>query len=133
METDNRPAISLSASVGKEIRKLLIDLDMKQLELATRLGENEMWISRRLRGTQPIDLNDLERIAKALDIEVADLMPKREGRLITVGGTPRPARGDLTTAHSPLTKRTGTHGPRARVPAPSKARTGRIHASLVAA
>lgn len=133
METDNRPAISLSAHVGKEIRKLLIDLDMKQLELATRLGENEMWISRRLRGTQPIDLNDLERIAKALGVEVADLMPKHEGRLITVGGAPRPARGDLTTAQSPLAQRPGTHGPRGRVPAASNRRTGRIHADLVLA
>lgn len=111
METDNRPAIGLSASVGKEIRKLLIDLDMKQLELATRLGENEMWISRRLRGSQPIDLNDLERIARALDVEVADLMPKREGRVVTHIGAPRV---QTTVPKIGLPKRPHTFGPPSR-------------------
>jgi transcriptional regulator with XRE-family HTH domain len=135
MGTDTRSAIGrLSAAVGKEIRKRLIDLDMTQVQLAAKIGENEMWMSRRLRGAQPIDLNDLERIADVLDIDVTDLLPQREGRLITVGGAPRPTpRGDLTTAHSPLAKRSGTHSPRGRVARPLKGRTGRIDANLVTA
>lgn len=134
METETRAPISLSASVGKEIRKLLIDLDMALVDLAARMGENEMWVSRRLRGSVPIDLNDLERIARALHVDIAELFPQREGRLIAVGATHRaPRGGDLTTAHSPLAKRPGTLGPRGRGFAPSKDRTGRIRANLAAA
>jgi transcriptional regulator with XRE-family HTH domain len=127
METDSRSATNLSASVGKEIRKLLIDLDLKQAELAARLGENEMWMSRRLRGTQPIDLNDLERIAKALDVEVSALFPQREGRVVTHAGAPRrqttvPKIGSLTA----LAKRGTTGRPHGRTSAlPPIADSGR--------
>lgn len=126
METDNRPAISLSAFVGKEIRKLLIDLDMKQLELATRLGENEMWVSRRLRGTQPIDLNDLERIAAILEVDVAELLP-REGRVVTHAGA---SRRQFTVPKVGLPQRPHTFGPANRnAPTTSTRRPVRITAA----
>lgn len=95
METETRDAVDLSVAVAKEIRIMLVRLDMKQTELAARLGVNEMWLSRRLRGAQEIGLNDLQRIAGALGVEALALMPRTrndsaEGRLIATGG----ARGD---------------------------------------
>lgn len=87
MESSVQSAVSLSKAVGKEIRVLLVRRDMKQTEMAARLGVTEMWLSRRLTGTQPIDLNDLDRIAAVLQVQVADLLPRRsEGELVTKDG-----------------------------------------------
>jgi transcriptional regulator with XRE-family HTH domain len=134
METETRGPTDLSASVGKEIRKLLIDLDLTQADLAARIGENEIWVSRRLRGSVPIDLNDLARFAAALDKDFLELMPRREGRLIAVGGTDQTSGRKLITATSPLSKRPGPTGPRSPVTrAPSTLRTGRIGSVLAAA
>lgn len=69
METGTRPTTSLSLGVAKAIRMELIRLDLKQSDLATRMNKSEMWVSRRLRGAQPIDLNDLQEFANALGVE----------------------------------------------------------------
>ena len=125
--------VTLSERVAEEIRAMLGRQRMSGRQLANKLGVSQSWMSTRLAGTTPIDLNDLERIAAILHVDIFELMPHREGRLITVGGTSRPTRGDLTTAISPLTERRDAHGPRSRVPAPVTARTGRIHPDLIAA
>lgn len=49
--------------------------ELNQAEVARRLGENEMWVYRRIRGKQLITIADLHRIAKALDVGVHDLLP----------------------------------------------------------
>lgn len=59
---------------------------VKQSELARALGKSEQWVSVRLRGVQPIDLNDLQQIADVLGVAAADLLP-REGRLITTAAS----------------------------------------------
>lgn len=46
--------------------------------LARELNVSPAWVSYRLTGTQPIDLNDLERIASVLGVDVTDLLPARE-------------------------------------------------------
>ena len=53
-------------------------------ELARRLGVSSPWVSYRLTGTQPIDLNDLERIAGVLGVTIIDLLPPaaRQGAAI---------------------------------------------------
>lgn len=82
---------------------MLVRRDMKQTELAARLGVNEMWLSRRLRGAQPIDLNDLARIAEVLGVTAADLLPgRREGHVVYVGGAQR----QTTQPYSGQPKRT---------------------------
>lgn len=50
-------------------------LDVRQSELARRLGENDQWLSTRLKGRTPINLNELQRIAQALGLGVLDLLP----------------------------------------------------------
>lgn len=69
METQMRSATSLSVGVAKAIRIELIRLDLNQAELASRMHKTEMWVSRRLRGAQPIDLNDLQEFATALGVK----------------------------------------------------------------
>lgn len=75
MVTGTAAAVRLSDAVAKEIRIALIRADLKQAQLAERMGVSEMWVSRRLRGAQPIDLNDLQRFAEALNVPVTTLLP----------------------------------------------------------
>jgi transcriptional regulator with XRE-family HTH domain len=64
----------LSARVAANIRALMAYKQMRQSQLARRIGKGEQWLSVRLRGVQAIDLNDLDLIAGALEIDPADLV-----------------------------------------------------------
>jgi transcriptional regulator with XRE-family HTH domain len=68
----------LTESVAEEIRVALARRRMRQSHLARQLGTSDQWLSIRLRGIQPIDLNDLQRIAAALGVSVVDLIPAGE-------------------------------------------------------
>lgn len=71
-------------------------------KLAEQLGVSPSWISYRLTGAQPIDLNDLERIAAALNVEVVDLLPRAtEGHSVISVGAPQEK---ITRAYPRLTK-----------------------------
>lgn len=41
---------------------------LKQVAIANRIGEDESWLSRRLKGTVPLSVEDLVRISKALGV-----------------------------------------------------------------
>lgn len=66
--------VTLSRRVGLEIKVLLLRRGMSGRRLAQHLGESQTWLSARLAGTTPIDLNDLERIAVALGLDPVDLL-----------------------------------------------------------
>jgi transcriptional regulator with XRE-family HTH domain len=66
---------TLSEEVAEEIRAQLGRKRISQAELARKLGVSGTWVSYRLAGKQPIDLNDLAGIAATLDVAVADLIP----------------------------------------------------------
>jgi transcriptional regulator with XRE-family HTH domain len=73
-------------------------LQVRQSELARRLGQNDQWLSMRLRGVTPINLNELQLIADALGVAVGKLLPagtsrsdEGENRIVTRGGRPRNA------------------------------------------
>lgn len=78
MTTTPERTATLTSLVAAEIRAQMGRLDVRQSELARRLGENDQWVSTRLKGRTPINLNDLHRFAKALGLNVFDLMPNRE-------------------------------------------------------
>lgn len=75
--TPERRTATLSELVAEEIRALMGRRRVSQAQLARRIGKTEMWVSLRLRGKQPIDLNDLELVADALQATVFDLMPEK--------------------------------------------------------
>jgi DNA-binding Xre family transcriptional regulator len=54
--------------------------DLNKSELARRLDVSHTWVSNRLAGNQELTLNELERIATALDVDVAELLPARADR-----------------------------------------------------
>jgi transcriptional regulator with XRE-family HTH domain len=86
MSLDMTPprASSLSDRVAEEIRVVLARRRVRQSQLARELGVSEQWISVRLLGKQPIDLNDLARIAEALGVQVTDLIPRTDGNSPTL-------------------------------------------------
>lgn len=100
MSDDVQRERSLSDSVAEEIRVLLVRRRMSGRELARRLHVSPGWVSYRLTGVQPIDLNDLQRVADVLEVEVTALLPaatnrgryRPEQHVVAVAGTARPAR-----------------------------------------
>lgn len=85
---------SLSESVAEEIRAALARKRVTGRELARRLQVSSPWVSQRLTGATEIGLNDLQRIANAIDVDLYDLLPARTR---TGGGG---SSGDLITVRS---------------------------------
>ena len=122
MTTTPTPArTSLSERVAEEIRAQMARKRITGTALAKALRVSNAWVSYRLSGKQPIDLNDLEAIAGALAVPVADLFPPdvRQGSRTNQGNSPvldRPTdnrpparpngRGDRPLSTAPGTRRT---------------------------
>lgn len=68
---------NLTEQVAEEIRVLLTRRRMSGRQLAAKLGVSQTWLSSRLVGNTPIDLNDLQRIAEALQVNPTDLLPSK--------------------------------------------------------
>jgi len=87
---------TLNEAVLEEIRALLARRRMTARQLAGALGEHEVWLSRRMTGRQLLDLNELQRIAAALEVDLAALLPpvgevtRREVAAGLASGTVRP-------------------------------------------
>src|SRR5262245_30870273 len=64
----------LTDQVAEEIRALLGRRRLSASALAIRMGVTQRYISRRLTGEAPLDLNDIEMIARVLDVEPAKLL-----------------------------------------------------------
>ena len=76
MTTDTRNAgTTLARRIGLRIRAAIAGADVTQEELAERVGKSQQWVSRRITGTVPADASDIELIAAALDVPVAQLLP----------------------------------------------------------
>lgn len=75
MTTTPERTATLTTLVAAEIRAWMGRLDVRQSELARRMGETDQWMSMRLKGRTPIDLNELQRIADALGVSIVQLLP----------------------------------------------------------
>lgn len=75
MHTSPTQGATITEQVAAEIRAQMGRRNVKQSELARTLGVTEMWLSRRLRGKQALDLEDLEKISRALECRIIDLLP----------------------------------------------------------
>jgi transcriptional regulator with XRE-family HTH domain len=75
--TTQRPAEQtgrLREQAAEEIRALLARRKMSAAKLATRMGVGQTYLSRRMTGEVPLDLDDLEIIARELNVTVAELL-----------------------------------------------------------
>jgi transcriptional regulator with XRE-family HTH domain len=110
---------SLSDYVAGEIRAMIGRKRTSGRELAGRLGVSRSWVSYRLTGNTEITLNDLERIADALDVEITALLPVRSHNKTSSpppvrASGPRSQRALLAPGHA-----TGHHPTRAEVRRPA--------------
>lgn len=67
---------TLNERVAEEIRVLIARRRITASELARKAGMTQRSISRRITGEKAIDMDDLEKIAAALEVEIGDLLPK---------------------------------------------------------
>ena len=74
----------LSERVASEIRAEMARRGITQSTLAERLGEHQPWVSRRINPTRraPISVDDLERIARVLDVSADDLVKRALGAAV---------------------------------------------------
>jgi hypothetical protein len=93
------------------------------------MGASYSWVNFRLTGAQPINLDDLQRFAEALGVDVLDLIPDREGRVVTHAGAPRK---QLTVPKNGLPGKPHTFGPRGRVVPTSRIRRPELIVSAAA-
>lgn len=68
-------ADSLAGQTAREIRAEMGRQGVSQETLAVRLGWTQRSLSRRLTGDVAVDMSELERIAEALAVPVARLIP----------------------------------------------------------
>lgn len=68
--------MALTDLVAEEIRAMMARRRITGQQMARQLGVSNAWVSYRLNGKQAIDLNDLERIAGVLEVDVQDLLPE---------------------------------------------------------
>jgi len=123
MADNNTRTVRLSDQVAEEIRVLLVRRRRSASDLARQIGMTQPYLSRRLTGEVALDLDDLQRIAGALEVDVRDLLPARgvnyASSLATLGTIPAPAPrhpvavGRTATA---VAVRTRTNGPRTSRP-----------------
>lgn len=86
--TATATATLLSTQVAEEVRAMMARRRISGRKLAEMLDVSPSWVSYRMTGVTPIGLDDLQRIAAALDAEVADLLPRsNEGRIIVTAGS----------------------------------------------
>ena len=83
---------TLSEMVAEEIRALMARRKVSGRELSNKLGVSPSWISYRLSGKQPIDVNDLLRIANALGAGVHELLPSPEMAAMAVEPVAQPSK-----------------------------------------
>jgi transcriptional regulator with XRE-family HTH domain len=65
---------SLTERVALAIRVEMVRRGMKTSELAARIGESYIWLQRRLTKTTPFLLEDVQRIADALELPLTALV-----------------------------------------------------------
>jgi transcriptional regulator with XRE-family HTH domain len=63
---------------GLRLREVRLKAGVSQEKLAELAGLHRTYVSSVERGLRNISLENIDRLAAALDVELADLMPKRE-------------------------------------------------------
>lgn len=74
-------AENLTRTIASGIRAEMARQELTQQALAPQIGMSQQALSRRLRGEHPFDTAELERVAAALGVPVAEFLsaPQRVG------------------------------------------------------
>lgn len=69
---------SLASHVAAQLRAEMARQEMPAVRLAGVLGVSDNWVIRRMRGRNPINMDDLERIATVLNVPISYFLPSTE-------------------------------------------------------
>lgn len=89
MNVTPEATMSPSELVAAEVRAHLARQRISGRRAAVMLGWTAPYLSRRLTGEIPFDVNDLTRVADLLDIPVAALFQAHPASRVTMEATPR--------------------------------------------
>lgn len=106
---------------------LLVRRRMSATVLAQQIGVTQSYLARRMAATQPFTLDDLERVATALDVRVVDLLPRSARENSSSPNTYYP----MTTSTRPSDRRPGAR-PASRRPPSGPGRTSRVQRPIAA-
>ena len=67
-------ATTPSATTGENVRAEMARRGVTQMALAARIGISQAAVSARIKGKTPFDINELVRIADALDVPLETLL-----------------------------------------------------------
>lgn len=126
----------LSAVAAEEIEVMLVRRRMNKSGLARLLGVSHTWVTNRLSGQQEIGLNELQRIAAILNVEIGELLPRaNEGRVLPTGARHSDEQGrGITIRKFGLADHPRPNGhPKRTQPDPSTRRPARVRAAYAAA
>lgn len=106
--------------VAEEIRVLLARRRMSASELARQMGATQPYISRRLTGEIAFDVDDLEKIARVLNVTPRDLVATPGS--VPTGQYPRLAGVSTSSpvAERPPTRKDAVTRPPTKVPTPRR-------------
>lgn len=124
METTNRE--SLREETAGELRALLARRRVSASELARQLGWKQSYIARRIDGRVALDLDDLQAIARVLEVTVLDLLPRsvRGTTSATMDLKAAPPERPIPAQRRPTDNRPAGHPPTGGPP--GQRRTGRV-------
>lgn len=72
------PQITAGHRIASVVRRTMAEKGISQTVLAQALGSSQSAMSRRLLGRIPFSIDELERIANALDVQLAELIAEPE-------------------------------------------------------
>ena len=75
MSTDPHP---LRVTIAEEIRALMARRRLSAVRLGVAIGRSQSYMSRRLTGEVPFDLDDLDAICATLDVPISALIGSPE-------------------------------------------------------
>ena len=72
--SDTTTPLRMRYAVAEEVRVALARRQISGVKLANMIGRSQVYVSRRLRGEVPFDVDDLALIAEALGMKMVDLV-----------------------------------------------------------
>ncbi len=81
--------VKLRRVVGEAIFERLLILEMRQAELAQRLGKSRSYVSRLVKGRENLGLDSLAQVARALECQPCDLVPKVPTQVLAAPARPQ--------------------------------------------
>lgn len=72
----SRAQRTYAGQAAENLRVLIRSHGITNRELADACGRSEFWVGKRINGHVPLDLDDLELLARTLGVEPAELLPR---------------------------------------------------------